>query len=326
MTDNLTDKKTRKNEEEYYCNICDFKCSYLSDFKRHKTTAKHKKLTNTDKKNEKKRATINEFICNCGKIYKHRQSLFTHQRKCKYVKDEITEKEEVHEVSEPTLRNEIKKEVEKEYNMRTEIRTEIENEYKGLLKEALDTMQSQQKQINEMVPLIGNNNNNTINNNFNLQFYLNNDCKDALNLTDFIDSLRVQLEDLEYTTDNGHIKGITNIFRTALCNMEETKRPLHCTDLKREVLYIKDNDEWHKDENKEALSAAVNKVVDKNIENQIEWMDNHPEILTPGSKDSSRYVKMMTESLGKGDETEQHKIMKNIMKEVTINKDKKLEG
>ena len=287
-------------------------------------TAKHKRQQEaTDQQQQK---TPSYFSCVCGKQYKDRTGLWRHKKKCKYVKDEITEKEEVHEVSEPTLRNEIKKEVEKEYNMRTEIRTEIENEYKGLLKEALDTMQSQQKQINEMVPLIGNNNNNTINNNFNLQFYLNNDCKDALNLTDFIDSLRVQLEDLEYTTDNGHIKGITNIFRTALCNMEETKRPLHCTDLKREVLYIKDNDEWHKDENKEALSAAVNKVVDKNIENQIEWMDNHPEILTPGSKDSSRYVKMMTESLGKGDETEQHKIMKNIMKEVTINKDKKLEG
>jgi hypothetical protein len=149
---------------------------------------------------------------------------------------------------------------------------------------------------------------------------LNETCKDALNITDFLNSLQVQLKDLEYTADNGHVKGITNIFHTALANIEENKRPMHCTDLKREVLYIKDNDEWRKDENKEALSAVVTKVVDKNIENQMEWMDNHPDVLVPGSKDSNKYIKMMSESLGEGTDTEQNKIMKNIMKDVTIDR------
>jgi hypothetical protein len=102
--------------------------------------------------------------------------------------------------------------------------------------------------------------------------------------------------------------------------MEETKRPMHCTDLKREVLYIKDNNEWHKDENKELMKSVVTKVVDKNISNQDEWMDNHPDILTPGSRDSNRYVKMMDASLGEGTDTEQNKIMKNIMKDVTIDR------
>ena len=95
---------------------------------------------------------------------------------------------------------------------------------------------------------------------------------------------------------------------------------MHCTDLKREVLYIKDNDEWHKDENKEVIKSAVTKVVDKNCENQMEWLDNHPDVLTSGSRDSNRYVKMMDASLGKGDDTEQNKIVKNILKSVTIDR------
>jgi hypothetical protein len=312
-----------KIAKKYYCNDCDYNCNKKSDWNKHIMTAKHINRTTRTEMSPKNRQPIidKNFICDCGKIYKARNSYWYHKQKCKYVKDEITEKEEVNEEPESRLRNEIRGEVEKEYNMRTKIRTEIEQEYKGLLKEAMDTMQTQHQQMLDMVPLIGNNNNNTTNNTFNLQFYLNNDCKDALNLTDFIDSLRVQLEDLEYTTDNGHIKGITNIFRTALCNMEETKRPMHCTDLKREVIYIKDNDEWHKDDNKELMKCAVTKVVDKNISNQMEWLDNHPDVLTPGSKDSNRYVKMMDASLGKGDDTEQNKIVKNILKDVIIDKE-----
>ena len=141
--------------------------------------------------------------------------------------------------------------------------------YKALFMEAMKTMQLQQKQMLDMVPLIGSNNNNTTNNNnFNLQLFLNDTCKDALNITDFLNSLQVQLKDLEYTTDNGHVNGITNIFKTALCNMEETKRPMHCTDLKREVLYIKDNDEWSKEnDSKEALKGLVYKVSNKNCRN-----------------------------------------------------------
>jgi len=174
------------------------------------------------------------------------------------------------------------------------------------------------KQMTDMIPLIGNNNNSNNTNNFNLQFFLNNDCKDALNLTDFINSLQVQLKDLEYTADNGHIKGITNIFQTALCNMEQTKRPLHCTDLKREVLYIKDNNEWSIDEDKEKIKKAVNIVENKNIGNQGKWIDAHPNL--EDEKEMEKYIQMQDHSLGTGEESEKNKIVKNILKEVTIQK------
>ena len=143
-----------------------------------------------------------------------------------------------------------------------------------------------------------------------------------MNITDFIESLEVQLKELEYTTDNGHVKGITNIFHTALSNMAVEKRPLHCTDLKREVLYIKDNDEWKRDEDRGQIKSAVTKVVDKNLSNTEEWLDNYPDVLTPGSKDSNRYIKMSENSLGTGEEKETNKVMKNIMKEVLVDKEK----
>ena len=143
-----------------------------------------------------------------------------------------------------------------------------------------------------------------------------------MNLTDFINSLQVQLKDLEYTANNGHIQGITNIFHTALCNMEETKRPMHCTDLKREVLYIKDNDEWHKDDEKEEIKRAVDKVVNKNLSNTADWLEAHPDHLDTESKDFDEYMKMTENSLGSGDDSEKNKIVKNIMKEVKLDKGK----
>ena len=188
--------------------------------------------------------------------------------------------------------------------------------------EAMKTMKNQQDQINKMIPLIGNNNNNTTNN-FNLNIFLNDTCKDALNLTDFINSIQVQLKDLEYTADNGHIKGITNIFQNALSNLELDKRPMHCTDLKREVLYIKDNDEWHKDDENEGLKKAVGEVVNKNLGNTSKWLDKYPDHSDTNSEDFNNYVKMTENSLGTGEEQEKNKIVKNILKSVVIGKEKK---
>jgi len=288
----MVTKKTPKNAENFHCELCDFKCSKLSDWNRHISTAKHKMVTNGDKNGDiLRQKTPQLFTCECGKSYKHRQGLSRHKKICKKTPDNV---EDENVTSNPVIDDEKK--------------------------ELMEIIKKQQQQINELIPCVGNNNNNNTTNNFNVNFFLNNDCKDAMNITDFIESLQVQLKDLEYTTDNGHIKGITNIFHTALANMEENKRPMHCTDLKREVLYIKDNDEWLKDEDKDILKNAVTKVVDKNCENQAEWLDNHPDVLVPGSKDSNKYIKMMSESLGEGTDTEQNKIMKNIMKDVTIDR------
>ena len=297
----MVTNKMPKNAWKFHCELCNFYCSKKSNYDAHCLTAKHKMVTNGDKNGDKKCQKRPElFTCECGKSYKHRQGLSRHKKICKKTPDEnILEDETINPVNNGVNYMEI-------------IQQMHENQ--------IEERRMHNEQIKQLMSRAGNNNNsnNTTNNTFNLNFFLNNDCKDAMNLTDFIDSLKVQLQDLEYTTDNGHVKGITNIFHTALANMEETKRPMHCTDLKREVLYIKDNDEWHKDEDKELLKGAVTKVVDKNLSNSEKWIDEHPDVLTPGSKDSNRYVKMTENSLGTGSEDEQHKIMKNIMKEVKI--------
>ena len=297
--DKNDDTKNPKNPCTYHCECCQYITSSKKDYNKHLTTAKHKKMTNGEKVPTK---PIKQWVCECGNTYSSRQSLHRHKKSC-------------------TLEEEEEKE---EHNV-------IDNSnYKELFIDAMKTMREQQEQINKMIPLIGNNNNNTTNNmtnnttnNFNLNFFLNDTCKDALNLTDFIESIQVQLKDLEYTTDNGHIKGITNIFHNALNNLEIEKRPMHCTDLKREVLYIKDNNEWKKDDDKEMVKSAVTKVVDKNLGNSEKWLNEHPDVLTPGSKDSNRYIKMTENSLGTGLESEQNKIVKNIMKEVVIDKENK---
>jgi hypothetical protein len=291
----MTTKKTRKNKENFLCELCNFKCCYESEFNRHLLTAKHINTTNTTKKQHKQTPTL--LTCECGKEYIHRASLYNHKKKCKYL-----EKQEENNDNEPS--------------------------YKELLIQAMKEMSEMRKENTEMrkemasmMPLIGNNNNNTTNNtNFNLNFFLNETCKDALNITDFIDSLKLQLEDFEYTAENGHIKGITNIFQTALSNIEENKRPMHCTDLKREVLYIKDNDEWNKDNNNEKIKETIGEITNKNICNTGRWLEKYPDHTDPNSKDFEKYMKMTSNCMGSGEETDNNKIARNIMKEVIINK------
>ena len=297
MTDKMADKKSQKIPKKFECKVCNYKCSNKKDFNKHILTAKHKRLTNADIKVPENPQSINTFFCECGKEYKHRQSLHKHQLKCKIINDK--EEQIVEKTEEPNYKELLITAMKEMTEMRKE-NTEM------------------RKQMTDMIPLIGNNNNSNNTNNFNLQFFLNNDCKDALNLTDFINSLQVQFKDLEYTADNGHIKGITNIFHTALSNMEQTKRPLHCTDLKREVLYIKDNNEWLIDEDKEKIKNAVNIVENKNIGNQAKWLDAHPNL--DDEKEMEKYIQMQDHSLGTGEESEKNKIVKNILKEVTIQK------
>ena len=308
----------QKSPKLYICESCNYKSSNKKDYNKHLATAKHRMLSNAIKKVPKNPQinSGNKWVCDCGKIYKQQPSLVRHKRSCSVVNNNETKNEVNNDESDLILKiAEQQEEINRLKVQQKEDELEFKNREIEFYKDALKTM-SKSSSVS-----IGRDQINNTTNNFNLNFFLNDTCKDALNLTDFIDSLKVQLQDLEYTTDNGHIKGITNIFHTALCNMEENKRPMHCTDLKREVLYIKDNDEWHKDDNKELMKSAVTKVVDKNISNQDEWMENHPDILTPGSSDSNRYIKMMDASLGKGDDGEKNKIVKNILKDVVIDKE-----
>ena len=299
----ITTDNKKVATKKFHCKECNYTTSKKSDYDKHILTAKHKKITMNLKKSPKSLQSL--LVCECGKKYKHHSGLSRHKKQCTVILN---------------IENNVEEEKIEENN--DVLVKEDNNVYKDLLMDAMKTMKDQQEQINKMIPLIGSNNNNTMTtNNFNLNLFLNETCKDALNLTDFINSLQVQLQDLEYTADNGHIKGITNIFHNALSNLEVTKRPMHCTDLKREVLYIKDNNEWHKDDDKEEIKVAVNKVVNKNIGNQGKWIDAHPNL--EREEEMENYIRMQDHSLGTGEEIEQKKIIKNILKEVVIEKENK---
>jgi SepF-like predicted cell division protein (DUF552 family) len=334
MADIMADIKSDKIRLVFHCKKCYYNTSDKRDYAKHIITAKHKRLTNSDKKSD---TSEKEFKCDCGKSYMQRQSLFKHKKKCTYIEEEEEDEDEEDETVT------VKKEEAPDYKdllieaMKTiQRKDDLVSEAMTQLQKKDDIVTEMRKEnnvlvtkIKEMLPSLGSNNsitntnsNNTTNNTFNLQFFLNETCKDALNLTDFINSLQLQLKDLEYTANNGHIKGITNIFQTALSNMEENKRPMHCTDLKREIMYIKENDEWNKDDEKAKMKGTINQITNKNIGNIEEWLEKYPGHINPNSPDFDKFVKMTSNCMGTGNEADDDKIVRNILREVTIDKNK----
>jgi hypothetical protein len=324
------DKKSGKIGKKFYCKICDYTCNWESDYNKHLLTAKHKRLTTVDKKSGKICNAL--LVCECGKEYKSRQGLQQHQKKCKSLNNEAEEIVEEKKEEGPDYKElliEAMKTIQRKDDLVSEAMTQLQKK-NDIVSEAMTEMSEMRKennemrkQMTEMMPSINNtNSNNTTNNTFNLQFFLNETCKDALNLTDFINSLQLQLKDLEYTANNGHIKGITNIFHTALSNMEENKRPMHCTDLKREIMYIKENDEWNKDVEKEKMKGTINQITNKNIGNIEEWLEKYPGHINPNSPDFDKFVKMTSNCMGTGNEADDDKIVRNVMREIVIDKNK----
>tara|TARA_Y100000389_G_scaffold124515_2_gene121893 strand:- start:13286 stop:13921 length:636 start_codon:yes stop_codon:yes gene_type:complete len=173
--------------------------------------------------------------------------------------------------------------------------------------------------VKDMIPKIGSNNT-TINNKFNWQFFLNEQCKEALNLTDFVETLKLSLADLDETRQNGYVTGITNIFIRGLRELELHKRPIHCSDLKREVLYVKDNDTWEKDnENKQMVKHAINTVAKRQIDKIKEWEANAPD-WNQTEEGTQKYIEMVRNVTGDNNEISENKIIKTIAKETIIEK------
>ena len=308
MSDNFTPKTPIK----FNCENCLFKCCKQSDWDRHILTRKHKNtdnlLTNTDN-NTPKNTEI--FSCSCGRVYKHRQSLFNHKQKCyflqktKMIMDVIKDDKNV-----------------QEYLM----------EQNKLLIEQLSKQNKQLMEQNTKLFEIAQNSNsgtinNTVNNNnkFNINVFLNETCKDAINLSDFVNQIQLSISDLEDTGKLGYAEGISRIFIKNLNDIDLPQRPIHCSDSKRDVLYIKDDNQWIKDnETKDKLTSAIKIVANKNIKQIPEWQKVNPEYNNPESKQNDKYMKMICEVMSGSTKEEQqknyNKIIKNISKEVVIDK------
>ena len=300
---NIQSPKMRRN---FICKQCDFICYKQSEYNRHILTRKHEILINPNNKTPK---NAKSYMCSCGKVYKHASSLCGHKKKCKYLEEEEENEEEKKEAA-PDYK-ELLIEAMKQLQKKDE-----------LVSEAMAQMADQQKQITEMLPLMGNNDNNTnnTNNTFNLQFFLNETCKDALNINDFIDSLQLQLNDLDKMNELGYVNGLTRIFLNGLNQLDLTKRPLHCSDAKREILYVKENDEWEKEESKTKLNSAISIVGRKTLRHFPEWMEKHPNCNDNNSKENEEYHTLIKNTITQNTEDNKNKVAKNIIKDVVIDK------
>lgn len=333
----MPQENSKKTPSVFECNICNFKCSKKRDYDRHILTRKHKILTETYEQRE--RALLYLYKCNCGKEYKHRQSLNNHKKKCIYVKEEETNNIEipiVEEKREPiideeviTAREKMLMDIIEKQNKLQEQNNKLAEQNNKVAEQSLKFQEEQNKVNSTLLTAVeegklGNTTNNTNNNQFNLNVFLNDKCKNALNITDFLESLQLQLQDLEETGRLGHVNGISRIFVNALKNMDETERPIHCTDSKRETLYIKNDDKWTKDDNREKLKSAIDSVTNKNVEQIPQWQMENPKCMDMESRENAELTQITLNSLGPGDKEDydknNDKIARNIIKQVVVDK------
>jgi hypothetical protein len=295
-----TNIKNPKKPLNYICETCDFITCNKKDYSRHLLTVKHISLTNPNLKTQKNPI----FNCICGKSYKHSSSLCGHKKKCNYI-EKSNESEII--INDTNNKDELINYLIKE-----------NQDFKNLILEIVKKDTITNNNINNTT------NTNSHNKTFNLQFFLNETCKDAMNIMDFVDSIKIQLSDLEKVGKIGYVEGISSIIVKNLNSLDESKRPVHCTDSKREIMYVKDEDKWEKEnENKQQLRKAIKHVAHKNSKMLSEFRVKNPDCLKSTSKVSDKYNKLVFEALGgKGDNDseKEDKIIKNIAKEVTIEK------
>ena len=287
----MTTDFTQKYAKKYCCKCCDFNASKKNDYDRHLSTQKHKNNISTTDDNEKH---AKKHTCNyCEKEYNDRAGLWRHKQKCQEIICDIQQDDSADK----------------------------------------DLIMMLIKQNSELLEVIKNGTHNTTNSNntitnktFNLQFFLNETCKDAMNIMDFVDSIKLQLSDLENVGKLGYVEGISNIITSNLKALDVAQRPIHCADQKREVLYIKDENKWEKeDEAKKKIKRAINRVVSKNQRLLPKFKEAHPDCITAASRYSDQYNKLIIEAMGgrgDNDAEKEAKIIRNITTATTIDKDK----
>ena len=308
-----------KSKIIFECKKCNYVCSKNSNYQTHLLTAKHNRLVNP---NEKNATASKQHQCVCGKIYKHITSLYNHRQHCViYNKSEVEP-----EMSYPIDTNsiiEVLKQNQEFKNMLLEQSKQMQESQTHTieLQRQLITAVSDGKLANNSIT------NNTTNNNnqkFNLNFFLNTTCKDAINMSDFIQTIEVQMNELENIGHNGYIAGMTDIILSRIKDLDVSKRPLHCTDLKREIMYIKDQNEWNKDTSEKSyLRKAIAMVAKKNYGKTMEWRECNPECLEVGSPKYDFCFKMMRNVLGDFEDIQfkmDNKIIKNLAKEVMVDR------
>ena len=298
--------KTSTHKEKYICEKCDFKCCKKGDWSRHITTQKHIKITKSTIMITNLHQ-IHPHMCHCGKEFAYRQNLYRHKKTC-----------DVKEIANNGVDEcKVKKEDPKK---------ELDNSKNNIILKLLEQNNQLQQQIIDLCKEKSSTtiNNTNSNNTFNLQIFLNETCKDAMNIMDFVESVQLKLTDLENVGKLGFIDGISNIIVSNLKALDISKRPLHCSDQKREILYIKDKNKWEKEnEEKERLKMVIKHIAHKNIQMIPEWKEEHPEYIHDEGSTNDQYLKIIMESMNDSNTNCQNKIISNVAKTVIIDKSDK---
>ena len=290
-------KKSPKIRQKYYCEKCDYSCSKKSDYEKHIDSKKH---------NATKcyiDATNLSLICECGKKYKHSSSFYRHKKSCTIIKSDINPKT----INQDNIYENINKidETEKKSD---------DMDYKEMFLHMMKQNQDLQKTMQEIIPNIGNNNNNINNTKFNINVFLNEQCKDALNIMDFVNSLKLQITDLENTSKMGFIDGTSKIIIDGLKELELHKRPVHCSDLQNEILYVKDNDTWEQDtDNKDKMKRVIDEVTKANMKQLPKWITENPTYAN-----DEEYMKIVSNIMNMDVDNDKSEIITNVSKEVIL--------
>jgi hypothetical protein len=307
----MATEKSEKSDTNFYCEICDYNCFRKYDFNKHNLTSKHKKQ---QKSTENSENSENKFTClNCKKIFKDRSGLWRHKKKCEKIENiEVNNIYESFNITPDMIINVIQQ----------------NQEFKDMLIEQNKQNNELQKQMLEVIKNgttnINNSMNNSHNKTFNLHVFLNETCKDAMNIMDFVDSIKIQLSDIESIGELGYVNGMSKLIIKHLNALDENMRPVHCSDPKRDSLYVKDKNVWEKegpDNNK--IKKAIKYISHKNICALPEWKAKYPDCIYSDSLKSDQYNHIILEAMGgsgDNDAEKADKIVKKIAKVVTIDK------
>ena len=325
--DQIVQKNANPKKVNFECKMCDFKCSNKYNYDKHLVTMKHEMHKNAQKCTKMHNFKIQNdpsgiWICDCGCSYKHQCSFSRHKKKCQKMPKNAQKMPEHPEAICDTIELNVAHD---EICWQGQL---VSNDMvMQLLKQNNDLQQMLIEQSNKMFELAKDAKyvTNNTNNQFNLNVFLNDKCKDALNLDDFVDSLQVKIKDLEETARLGYSDGISRIFINGLKELDIFKRPIHCSDLKRETLYIREQNTWEKDdEHKTKLTKAIKSIGLKNIKQIFEWQKLYPEYNDSSSKQNDKYNKLICNTMNGSTKEEQecnlNKIIRNITREVVISK------
>ena len=300
----MDNKKIPKNPVIFCCEKCNYNTSSKKDFNKHLSTLKHKNRINDNKITKNN----NSFICEtCNKEYCYLSGLLRHKKKCNFISNKKNIEIENTFDDNNTLDSS---------NNKLELTNDLIMKILNDNQEMRNIIVKQQEQISELIPKVGNNNNNTQNNKFNIQVFLNEQCKDAINMSDFIKSLHITIDQLDFTKQNGLAQGLSKSIIDNMSKLSIYQRPMHCTDSKRETLYIKDDNNWSKDGAKDKLKNVINKASSKNYNALMEWKTLNPDFMN--NEDKTDYFTKTISTIGKPTSSIDDKVIKLLCKEIYV--------